>query len=67
MNFTTGEISHVKMQRWSQSLCFSDADAKEPSVCGGNVHGTDLLMVAVEYISLWAEHGNVVGDLFSQP
>lgn len=36
-------------------------------LCGGNVHGTDLFMVTVKYVSLQAEHGNVVGDLFSQP
>lgn len=67
MNFTTGEITHVKTQRWSQSFCFSDADAKGPTVWGGNVHGTDLFMVAMKYVSLQAVHGNIVGDLFSQP
>lgn len=67
MNFTTGGITHVKKQKWSQSLCFNDADAKEPTVCGGNVHCTDQFMVAVKYVFLQSECGNVVGDLFSQP
>lgn len=67
MNFTTGEIAHVKMQRWSQSLFFNDADAKEPTVCGGNMLCTGQFMVTVKYVFLQSEHGNVVEDLFSQP